>query len=64
MTGLAKLLREKWYLDEGYSVIVHKLYLPFTAMLQQFETVAIVKGALRRYRHRSAWSTPARWRAQ
>jgi len=45
MTGVATLLREKWYLDEAYSVIVHKVYLPFTAMLQRFE-LTIVKGAL------------------
>ncbi|MBK6764752.1 MAG: hypothetical protein IPG71_00165 [bacterium] len=45
MTGLAKLLREKWYLDESYSILVHKVYLPFTAMLQRFE-IAIIKGGL------------------
>ncbi len=44
-TGVAQLLREKWYLDESYRVIVHNFYLPITAALQKIETV-IVKGAL------------------
>ncbi|NUO19931.1 NADH-quinone oxidoreductase subunit L [bacterium] len=45
MTGLARLLREKWYLDEAYRVIVHNFYLPITAFLQKVET-NVVKGAL------------------
>lgn len=44
-TGVARLLKEKWYLDEAYRVIVHSIYLPITAGLQKIETV-IVKGAL------------------
>jgi len=45
MTGLARTLREKWYLDDAYAMIVHKIYLPFTAALNKFES-AVVKGAL------------------
>ncbi|MBK8129549.1 MAG: hypothetical protein IPK53_11840 [bacterium] len=45
MTGLARTLREKWYLDDAYGAIVHKFYLPLTALLQKFE-LAVIKGAL------------------
>jgi NADH-quinone oxidoreductase subunit L len=45
MTGLARTLREKWYLDDAYWFIVHSIYLPITAGLQKIETV-VVKGAL------------------
>ncbi len=42
---LAHVLREKWYLDDAYQVAVKMVYLPFTYLLQVFETSG-VKGTL------------------
>lgn len=45
LTTLATVLREKWYLDRAYEIVVHKCYMPATALLQKVETV-VMKGSL------------------
>jgi NADH-quinone oxidoreductase subunit L len=42
---LAVTLSQKWYLDHAYEFTVRRIYLPFTALLRQFELTRI-KGAL------------------
>jgi len=42
---LALVLREKWYLDDAYQVVVKIIYMPVTYFLQVFETSG-VKGTL------------------
>ena len=41
----AHVLKEKWYLDDGYWWVVRIIYLPFTYLLKVFE-LSGVKGAL------------------
>lgn len=45
LPAFAEILREKWYLDSAYELIVRRIYLPITALLQRFE-LQQVKGAL------------------